>query len=154
MNSAQFHLLLNHLPVIIPILGAPILVVGILTKSSDTQKVGLCLLILSALIAIPTYLTGGPAQRLIKNYPNVSRLAISEHEEAAQLSLIAIEIVGAISLLLLVWAQLGKQIPRTAWATVLFLSVSSTGLIVRTAHLGGQIRHEEIQSEKFLRATR
>ena len=141
MNPAQLHLVLNHLPVIIPLIGVPILAIGVLVQSQDTQKVGLSLLILGALAAIPTYLTGEPAERLIKNYPDVSRLAITQHEKAAWLSLMAI-------------AQLRRRISMPIWIAVLFLSLISSGLIVRTAHIGGQIRHEEIQTEEFSRVTR
>lgn len=153
MNAAQIHLLVNHLPVIIPMIGAPILGIGLWLGSSDLRKMGLWLLILSALIAIPTYLSGEPAESFIKNYPGVARFGIHQHLEAAKISLIGIEVAGFASLVVLLYTRLGKTLPRFIWGIVLLLSATSTVLMLRTSHLGGQIRHEEIQTEEFLQAS-
>ena len=63
MNGAQLHLLANHLPVIIPLVGMAVLLIGMLAKSSEIRKVGLWILLASALTAIPAYLSGSGAER-------------------------------------------------------------------------------------------
>ncbi|MEO5969219.1 MAG: hypothetical protein ABIQ95_04765, partial [Bdellovibrionia bacterium] len=88
MNGAQLHLLLNHIPLFLPLFGGSALGLGLILKSSDVKKFGLCLLFASALAAIPAYLTGVPAERVVKNYPGILRAAIEAHQAAALISLI------------------------------------------------------------------
>jgi uncharacterized membrane protein len=82
MNSAQIHLAINHLPIIIPMVGVGLLGVGLFGRAVVIEKVGLWLLVIGALTAVPTYLSGEPAERIIKNYPGILRAAIQAHEGA------------------------------------------------------------------------
>lgn len=149
MNGAQVHLLLNHFPVIVPIIALPILALGWWRNSLDLQRAGLVSLLFAALIAIPTYLTGDNAETIIKNYPDISRPMIATHQAAAFRSLILLEIAGGLSLLLLILPGCGR--PRGwLWATLFGITLASIGLVGWTAHLGGMIRHEEIRPLEFL----
>jgi hypothetical protein len=47
---------------------------------------------------------------------------------------------------------LGKKIPAWAWIGLLALALVSAVWLLNTAHLGGEIRHEEIQSEEFIQS--
>jgi uncharacterized membrane protein len=145
VNGAQLHLLLNHLPVILPLVGIPVLVAGIILRSVQIEAVGLWILVASGLAAIPTYLTGSPAEKVVKNYPGVSRLLIDEHEASALKALILIELSAVASLFLLIITHL-KWPTRMVWRTgVVLLTLIAFVLVARAAHLGGLIRHEEIQ---------
>ncbi len=152
MNAAQLHLAMNHLPVVVPLIAVPLLAVGLWRGSREIRAVGLWLLVLAALAAIPVYLTGDPSQKVVMNYPGVSRLAIHRHEDAALIGLIWLEIVGATSLLVGLASRRGKEVPRWAWGFLLLLGIGSVGWMLNTAHLGGEIRHEEIQSEPFIQS--
>ena len=146
MNAAEFHLLLNHLPVLIPILGFVILAAGLGLKSKDIQKTGLCVLVAAGLFALPTYFTGEPAEDLVKNYPGVSRVAIHEHEEAGLWALVVLGLAAVVAAVAfgLMWKK--KSVPRAAWGLLLLLSALACLAMARTAHFGGLIRHEEIQT--------
>lgn len=149
MNGAQLHLLTNHLPVIIPLVGMAVLLVGMIAKSGEIRKVGLWILLASALTAIPAYLSGSGAERQVKNYPGVSRNLIHEHEKAAKFAFIFNEVVGAACLLLLLALHLGKKTrPELLWF-VLLACLFTFVVMARTAHLGGKIRHEEIRAEEI-----
>jgi len=152
MNAAQLHLLLNHLPVLLPIVGAGLIAIGLALKSSEIREAGVWLLIFSALAAIPVYLSGEPTQNILKNYPGTSRLLIEDHESSALPALILLEVTGVVSLLFAYQLRIKKNaINKTwMWGLLILLSVISFSLVARTAHLGGLIRHEEIRnSDRF-----
>ena len=147
VNGAQLHLVLNHLPVIIPLVGIPIVLVGLYFKSTTLQKTGLALLVVGGLTAAPAYLTGEPAEKVVKNYPGANRHLIHTHEDSALYALIAVEIVAVVSLGFLIAFHLNRGIPKIGWAGLTVLSLLAIVILMKTAHLGGEIRHEEIRSE-------
>lgn len=146
MDPAHAHLILNHIPVVG--LGAAILLLlyAFVRSNDEMKKAALIGFVLLALAAIPVYLTGGEAEERVEHLPGVSEAIIEEHEEAATSSLIAIEILGALSLAGLVLTRGSRAVPR--WLAVLSLgaSIVVAGVMIRTANLGGQIRHTEIRS--------
>lgn len=146
MNAAQLHLTLNHLPVLLSPIGGGLLAVGLYFRSGDLKKAGVFLMVLAGLAAIPVYLAGQSSESILKNYPGVSRVAMIQHAEAAWASLIAIEIAAVGALLTFILLFRTKFIARTLWTVLLILVVLACGLLVRTAHLGGLIRHEEIHT--------
>lgn len=93
MNAAHLHLVLNHIPVIGSAIAIFVLIVGILKKSDDVKKVSAMILLLTALITIPVYLSGKDAEAKIEgNYEEVDEQFIEEHEDFALSSFIAMDI--------------------------------------------------------------
>ena len=66
MNGAHLHLVLNHFPVIGLIFCLAMLMAGILRKSEELTRTGMVILIAVAVIAIPVYLTGEPAEEIVE----------------------------------------------------------------------------------------
>ncbi|MBI4482961.1 MAG: hypothetical protein HY652_08740 [Acidobacteria bacterium] len=147
MNPAYVHLWLNHFPVLGTVFGFLLLVVAVVKKSEELKKVSLSALILTAMLAIPTYLTGESAEEVVEHLPGVTEEHIEQHEESALASLVAVEILGVIALGGLFLFRGSNGIPNWFVTASLILSVAVGGLMVRTAHLGGQIRHTEIRAE-------
>ena len=145
MNSAQMHLALTHLPVVLTLAGMIILIVSLIIKNIAVTRVGLYVLIAAGLSALPVYFSGEGAEEMVENIPGVSEAIIEEHEDIAKLSLIAIiitAVAGLIGLMSFITQRFGKPV----YIGVLLLSFIATGLLAQTAHLGGQIRHSEIRS--------
>lgn len=145
MNWAQAHLLLNHLPVFGLVYSLLVLVGSFFCYKRELQRAGLALLVLTALGTIPTYLTGEPAEEVVRNMPQVDRDFIEEHQDWATGSLIAIEVVGVVSLagLYLAWKSM---LPEMLVQVCLLLALVSFAIVGWTAHLGGEIHHPEIRS--------
>ena len=116
-------------------------------KSEELKKISLGFFIIIALLAIPAYLTGEPAEELVENLPGVSKASIEQHEEAAQVAFAGVLIVGAAALGGLIFFRRGKWIPNWLSVIVLVLSLIVFVLMARTANLGGLIRHTEIRSD-------
>ena len=147
MNGAQAHLLLNHLPVFGVVFGLIILFYAIFRKSEEMKRVALGLFVLTALSTIPAYLTGEPAEELVEEMAEVSHQLIEDHEESALASLIAVEALGALSLLGLVLSRKrNATAPALLVNATVLLALAALTMVARTAHLGAQIHHPEIRS--------
>lgn len=145
MNAAQIHLALNHLPIGLVLIGVPILLAAILRKSRELKTTASILLMLSALVTVPVFLTGEPAEEVVEDRVGVSEAIIHEHEEAAELSLIFIALLGSLTFAAWLFERYRTPAPSTVWLGILALGIINVGLFLRTAHLGGLIRHEEIR---------
>jgi hypothetical protein len=129
LDAAHVHLMLNHLPVI----GAPLLLllltIGLLRGSRELVTVSLVLVVGLAVATGLVYLTGEPAEELVKHTPWFHDTLAERHEEHARVSLAAVLVTGllagglALSTVLLGW---------TGWS-------------------GGQIRHEEVRAAAVVR---
>jgi uncharacterized membrane protein len=148
VNAAHFHLLLNHLPVVGTLFGLGLLLWAMVSRNAEMKKGALGLLVLAALTALPTYLTGEPAEELVAPLAGVSQPAIEEHEEAAEVSAIAAGLMGASALLALWSGRSRRKVPAVLGVIVLILAVVTAGLMARTANLGGRIHHIEVRSSE------
>ena len=145
MNVAHLHLILNHVPVLGTAFGLGLLTFALWRKSEEVKKAALGLFVISALLAIPVYLTGEPAEEIVEELPDVSHANIEEHEEAAEVAFIGVLALGVAALAGLVWRR-GRTVPTGFASGILAASVAVCGLMAWTANLGGQVRHTEIRS--------
>lgn len=147
MNGVYLHLLLNHLPVIGTIFGLLLLLFALLRQSEEGKRIALGVFVFAALAAVPTYLTGEPAEEVAESLPGVTKAFIESHEEAALFALIAIGLTGLVSLVGLWLARRAEKLPPWMVVAPLALALIASGLLSWTANLGGQIRHTEIRQD-------
>lgn len=145
MNPAHLHLLLNHVPVLGAFAGVVLLAVSLLARRDRLVVPTLLLLLGIALISFPTYLSGEPAEELIEHTPAFSEPSVERHEEAALVSLIAVETLGAIALIGLVVSRRRRGVPRGLGVVTLVVALVTATSMAWTAYLGGQISHPEIR---------
>ena len=146
MNAAHLHLILNHIPVVG--LGVVILLLlyAMARKNDELKKVTLAAFVLIALVTIAAYLTGERTEEIVVHLPGVSQAIIDQHQDAATASLVAIELLGAVSLAGLIFYRRSKVLPKWFAAVSLVVSLAAAGLMAWTANLGGEIRHTEIRA--------
>lgn len=150
MNAAHLHLVLNHFPIIGTAIAIFVLIIGILKQSDDVKKVSILILILTALITIPVYLSGEDAQAKIEgNYDDVDESFIESHEDFALYSFIAMDIAGAIGLIAMFLYKKPKPLPNSFAYFMLVLLFIVNGMMAYTANLGGKIHHPEIREDKL-----
>jgi uncharacterized membrane protein len=137
MNSAHIHLLFNHFPVIGSIFSSLILAFGIFRKNEVIIKTGLSLFVLTALLALPAFLSG-------EGQKNES--LIEEHEELAEKAFWFCEIAGAISAFALFSLWRKKKYAFSLASITLLAGVINIYLLTVTGNTGGEIRHSEIRS--------
>jgi len=157
LNLAHAHLLLNHLPTIGFGMGLAIYIAAYFAKNDHLKKAGLVIFFLVAVMAIPTYMTGSAAERVLcpelKCPADVSVPMIRKHEDAALIAFVLMEITGFFSWLALWQLRRTPKIPSINRVGVLLLSVISFGLMALAATEGGEIRHTEIREKLEAAAT-
>lgn len=146
MDSLYLHLVLNHFPVIGTLIGIAALILGFVTQSDAVKRTSLGILLGMALMTIPVYLTGEPAEERVENAVGVSKPLLEEHEDAAAFAFAAMGLSGVIALAALLISFRAGKYANVGFAATLIVSLVAFGLIAQTAGLGGQIRHAEIRS--------
>lgn len=142
MDVLHLHLVLNHVPVIGMIGAVFALLWGVLQRGRDVTAFALVAIVAVALIAIPVYLTGEPAEDRLEGI--VAKGAVETHEEAATAAFIAIEAAALVALLTLIAWRVLRRLPVLPVAVVLVASLFAVVLVARAANLGGKIRHTEL----------
>lgn len=145
MNAAQIHLALNHAPLFLSLIGSGILIWGMFKKNEGFKSLSLYLLVAAAILTAPVFLTGEGTEELVEHLPGVNETAIEKHEGMAKIALIIIIITGAVALIGLFFKK-NIVISRFVFIGALLLSLASFGAMAQTAHLGGLIRHSELQN--------
>ena len=147
LDAAHVHLMLNHLPVV----GAPLLLllltVGLLRGPRELVSLSLVLTLGLALTTAAVYLTGEPAEELVEHAPWFREALAESHEEHATASLVAVLATGVLAgaaFMLRARASIGPRLARITWIGLAL----STLLLGWTAWSGGQIRHEEVRTER------
>lgn len=148
MNSVQMHLALTHVPVILSLVGLIMLIVAFSKKNTTLIKSSYVLLLVSGVAAVPVFLTGEGAEKAVENLPGVMEAIIEKHEKMATLAMTSIAITGLLALAALISFRLGTA--RWFKLVMLLLAIAAGGLMMQTAHFGGQIRHTEIRNDATL----
>jgi uncharacterized membrane protein len=145
MNGAHLHLLINHIPVLGTFFGLALLAFAAWKRSDELRKAALGTFVIAALAAVATYLTGEPAEDVVKGLPGVARSLIGRHDDAAGFALGGAIALGVLALGGVIWFREGKPIKNWFGTLALVVALLVTGLMAWTANLGGQIRHTEIR---------
>jgi uncharacterized membrane protein len=153
MNGAHWHLVVNHLPIIFPIVGVIVMITGFFSKSEAVKRTAFMIFILGALAAIAAMNTGEGAEEVVEKISGVSENFIENHEETAEIFAILSYILGGISLLGL-WASFKQK----TFSNLISMSTLIFTFVVlffakQTGTTGGEIRHSEIRSGNSIPAT-
>lgn len=145
MNFAHVHLIMNHIPVI----GLPIALVflgfGLYRRNNLMQRFSLLVLFGLAVMVLPVYLTGEPAEKVIEHLPGVTESFIEAHEDAALVSLI-LTLVTGVTAAIAFWFQKDEKKGRRANFVVIGIACLAVISLAYTANLGGKVRHTELRS--------
>ncbi|MBI3138696.1 MAG: hypothetical protein HYZ15_08940 [Sphingobacteriales bacterium] len=145
MNAAQIHLALNHAPLFLSVIGGGLLVLGMIKKNELLKTLSLYMLVAAAVFTAPVFLTGEGTEELVEKAAGVTDSAIESHEEMAKISLVVIILTGVMALTGL-FTRKKEALSRIVLMAVVLLSLASFGSMAQTAHLGGLIRHTELQN--------
>ena len=145
MNGAHYHLALNHLPIIIPIVGLLVIIGGFIVKSEIVKRTAFCIFILGALATITAIATGDGAEEVVEHIDGISKSLIHNHEEKAEVFALLSYVLGITSIVAL-WSNWKKKSSRNyiayiiiAYCLVVLYFAQQTGTT------GGEIRHSEIR---------
>ncbi len=148
MNGAHFHLVVNHLPIIFPLVGILLIVIGLITKSNPVIRSAYFILILAAIASAVAMSSGEGAEEVVENMNGVNENFIEQHEESAELFAVLSYALGGVSLLGL-WTNWKQK----KMSKIISIGVLIFGLVVMVfakivGTTGGEIRHTEIRTSK------
>jgi uncharacterized membrane protein len=145
MNPAHLHLVCTHLPAVGCFFSGFFLLVGILKGSEEVKRLSLWTLVLSALLGLPSYLTGNPALTELKPILAGNTEYAERHLEVAQLALAVAMVSGVVGLAGLLTFRGKRLLPGWFVMLTLLLTVATGLLMGWTSNLGGKVRHTEIR---------
>lgn len=152
MNGAHWHLIVNHLPIVFPIVGIIVMITGQISKSEAVRRTALMIFVIGALTTFPAMATGERAEDVVEKLTDVAQSYIENHEEAAEKFALLSYILGALSLAGL-WASFKQKSFSGIISTIVFLLALVVVFFARHAGTtGGEIRHPEIRSDFHLPA--
>jgi uncharacterized membrane protein len=145
MDWAHIHLLLNHFPIILEIMGAAAAIVAIVWPHRGTWMYAATSLTLAGVTVLPTYFTGEPAEHALNRPWYITRGTIHSHEDAAFISAILVGVVAMIAAV--AWRRMVRypreaSLPGALRAMLLAGSMIASAHIVYTSLLGGRIVHD------------
>lgn len=147
MNGAHLHLLVNHLPIVFPIVGIIVLLTGLISKSEAVKRAAYLIFTIGAVSAFAAMATGEGAEEIVEKINGVSESYIETHEESAETFAVVSYILGLLSLLGL-WASFKQK----SFSNILSIVTLVFALVVLffakdAGTTGGEIRHTEIRPE-------
>ena len=146
MDELHLHLVVNHLPIIFPIVGIIILLIGIFSKSEVTKRNAYIIFILGALTSIAAMGTGEGAENSATKIAGLSENLIEKHEEVSEIFAALTYVLGAISLIALIASFRNSVISKYAPILVGILAVICLFFAQKVGTTGGEIKHNEIRT--------
>lgn len=145
MNAAHFHLVVNHLPIIFPVVGVIAMFVGLISKSEAVKRTAYLIFSIGALTSIAAMTSGEGAEEVVENIGGISENYIETHEDAAKIFSLLTYLLGGLSLVAL-WASFKQK----AFSASIGIATLAFALVViffgaKTGTTGGEIRHTEIR---------
>jgi uncharacterized membrane protein len=142
MDAHALHLMVNHFPVILSLLGLAAAAAAFLTRRRSVVLYALATLTLAGASSYPAFLSGDEAAEQIDKRWYVDRDQIHEHDEAAEFANVLMIVTGVAAAVAwwLTLRTVREARPGTAMlSAMLVLSLGSAAAMARTAWLGGFI---------------
>lgn len=145
MNSAHFHLIVNHLPIIFPMVGLMVLIIGLFLKSEIVKRTAMFIFIVGSLSTMLAMASGDGAEEVVERIQGIDEQFIETHEHAAKTFAIFSYALGFLALITLIsnWKQqffaFGLEIVTLIFCLIVLFFAKQTGTT------GGEIRHSEIR---------
>jgi len=146
MDELHLHLVVNHLPIIFPVLGIIILLIGIFSKSEVTKRNAYIIFVLGAITSIAAMGTGEAAENSATKIAGLSENLIKKHEEVSEIFAALTYVLGAISLVALIASFRNSVISKYTPFLVLILAVICLFFAQKVGTTGGEIKHTEIRT--------
>lgn len=145
MNYPHIHLMINHIPLLLPLFALPVFIYGIVKAKVSLMRLGLLAFIISGIAVWPVYYTGEEAEEVIENLIPQEESFIESHHDDGELARNVLTVLGLFSLGGLFWSCKKGPAPNSYLYFVGALALGSIYFIADAANSGGEIRHPEIR---------
>lgn len=151
MLPFRLHLALAHAPLFIVCFGLILLIVSWVRLSRELERAGLVTLVVSGLLAVPTFLSGWCIGAIYGDPVQVEHL--TTHETAALPALVCTLLLAAVALAVLIVCRRRMRLPASARIVLLICGLGALGLLLRAVGSGGMIHHSENPETSSVPAT-
>lgn len=145
LTPLHLHLMFNHIPILGAIFLTLLLAYALWRSQPEVQRLTLACTALVALLTVPVYFTGEPAEEAIEHTQGYDEKLVEQHEDRGKITMIVVLVTGAAAVGALAMARGGKSLHPGLVRLVLVGLVASSGVAAWTALDGGQIRHTELR---------
>ncbi|WP_140485844.1 hypothetical protein [Flavobacterium sp. GSA192] len=148
MNDAHLHMIVNHFPIVGPILGLLVLIGGLFFKNTPIKNTANFLFIIASVFTVFSMTTGEGAEEIVEDMPTIGHQIIHNHEELAEKFAIIMYLLGAVSVIGLI-TNIKKHSKANFFSyAILVISIVAVFFSTKVGTSGGEIRHTEIRPEK------
>lgn len=148
MNDAHLHMIVNHFPIVGPILGLLVLIGGLFFKNTPIKNTAYFLFIIATVFTVFSMTTGEGAEEIVEDMPTIGHEIIHNHEELAEKFAIIMYLLGAVSVIGLI-TNIKKHSKANFFSyAILVISIVAVFFSTKVGTSGGEIRHTEIRPEK------
>ena len=150
MNDAHLHLLVNHFPIVGLFIGFLILLFGIIKSNATLKSTAYIIFIFCMIMGKISMMTGDKAEQFTEKYTEIYHRHIHTHEEAAELFMKPLYILGLVSIFGLV--ALSKKRENEKFFSICAILISAICLFLskNVGTSGGEIRHTEIRENDYV----
>ena len=150
MNTPHLHLIVNHLPILFPVVGISVMLCAWIFKADILKRMAYGIFILSALATIAAVTSGEGAEETLEHMAGIDERYMHAHEEKAEIFAVLIYILGAAGLLGIFLNLKKFSFERMYAIGVTLFAVVCMFFAQQTATTGGEIRHSEIRKDQIL----
>jgi uncharacterized membrane protein len=144
-NQAHFHLIINHFPIILPIVGFVILIIGFFLKAELVKRIAYGIFICAIATTFLAMNSGEGAEEIVEELGR-NHDAIHRHEKFAETFSILSYLLGITSAIALFLNWKKHPFKNLTMFLVIGISMIVMYLASGTGYSGGEISHEEIKS--------
>lgn len=147
MNAAHLHLITNHFPIVLLIVGCIAFAIALVQRNPFWKRMATFLVIAAAISSLPVFLSGEGAEEIVEK-SGASDSLIEPHEKAAKIAFVLTLAAGAVALVLgLALLTENRFIKPLTWFTSV-VTLVATAFIVYAGMTGGKIMHPEVRDAK------
>jgi uncharacterized membrane protein len=144
MSWLYLHLVIDHFPIILVLLGTAACVLGAARRNDFAWKYGVITLAVGAALAIPSWITGYQAHYVVENRLGFPEGVVEPHETLAEATMWIMIPLAALAGFAWWWGrEESRRGPAPEWLKPSLLIAACLGTIMLsiTAFLGGKIGH-------------
>ncbi len=145
MNDAHLHMVVNHFPIIGLFFGFLILLFGIIKNNATLKSTAYIIFIFCMIMGKISMMTGDKAEHSVEDMVGFSHDYIHEHEEAAELFMKPLYVLGLVSIFGLVSIVKKRNTEKFVSYSVILIAAICLFLSKNVGTSGGEVRHTEIR---------
>ena len=146
MNGPSLHLMLAHLPVVGSLIAFVLLVAGRRAEGGAPRQVGLVLALVSALSAVPTFLTGPTAVDIVRGLDPKADPYLLNHARAGLFCLLSLLLFGTAAFASMRLTERKPALSANLGKLAVVLGVVAVMVGGYVAQTGYVIRHSEVRA--------